>query len=267
MLFEHFDHYALARMVTAAALAILGILQIVRPGCFWGISMYFKGARAAFSSAQRERLAKVLAARAAAEGDTDVYSRYVGGFTILMAALALLPSVPFVLPYSLSCLAMALSTLLSYLQFRRATERRVAALARRNVWASLPPPAMTATAICIVGACLFAFYPQFRAGVAIVVLAAIVLVGVAWRVAVAPALLFGDDSQIEYLVDEHLRLSRATSMLSLACAPLTVLVLLAWATLPWSAHFFSAVTIIVLLAFISAVAFSFNPMRKRISLA
>ena len=267
MAFEHLTHDQLARVFTAGALVFLGVLQVIRPSCFWGLSMYFKGTRAAFSAEQRERLARVLEAREHAEGNTDAYQRSVGVLTIIMAPIALIPAIPFVLPYSLSCVAMAVAVLFSYLHFRRATERRVAPLVRRTVWASLSPLAVAATCVCLVGAALFAAYPQFRAGVLVVIAAAIVLFAVAWRVATAPAILFGDDSQLEYLVDEHLRFSRAMNMLALVCAPATVLVALAWATLPPTAHFFDVVMYTVAAAFIVVIALSLNPIRKRIRLA
>jgi hypothetical protein len=264
---EHLTHDELARLFTAGALVFLGVLQIIKPSCFWGLSIYFRGTRAAFSPEQRERLARVLAARERAEGNTDAYSRLVGVLTIVMAPIALIPAIPFVLPYSISCVAMALSILFSYLRFRRATERRVAPLVRRTVWASLPPLAVAATLVCLAGAALFAAYPQFRAGVLVVIVAAAVLFAVAWRVATAPAILFGDDSQLEYLVDEHLRVSRATNLLALVCAPPTVLVALAWATLPPSAHFFDVVMFTVAAAFVVVIALSLNPIRKRIRIA
>lgn len=267
MVLEHLTHDQLAHIVTAGALFFLGTLQIIAPGCFWGMSIYFKGTRAAFSPEQRERLARVLTERQGAEGNTDTYSRIVGVFTIVMGTIALIPGVPFVLPYSLSCVAMAAAVLSSYLQFRRATERRVAPLVRRSLWTSLPPLAVAGTLVCLVGAGLFAAYPQFRAGVLIVVAADAVLLFVAWRVAVAPAILFGNDSQLEYLVDEHLRFSRAMNLLALACAPPTVLVALAWATLPASAYFANAVTAMVVAAFFVVIATSFSPIRKRIRLA
>jgi hypothetical protein len=193
--------------------------------------------------------------------------RFVGILTIVMAPIALIPAVPYVLPYSLSCVAMAAAILLSYLHFRRATERRVAPLVRRSVWASLSPLGVAATLVCVIGAGLFAAYPQFRVGVVIVTAAGIVLLAVAWRVAVAPAILFGDDPQLEYLVDEHIRFSRATNLLALACAPATVLVGLASATLPQSAHFFGVVVLTVAAAFLVVIAVSLNPIRKRIRLA
>src|SRR5512135_413432 len=100
MALEHLSHDQLARVVTAGALVFLGVLQIVAPSCFWGMSMYFKGTRAALSPDQSERLARVLTARERAEGNTNAYRRFVGILTILMAPMALVPSIPFVLPYS-----------------------------------------------------------------------------------------------------------------------------------------------------------------------
>lgn len=267
MALEHLNHDQLARVVTAGALVFLGVLQIIAPSCFWGLSMYFKGTRAALGPGEKERLARVLDAREHAEGNTDSYLRFVGILTIAMAPIALIPAVPFVLPYSLSCVAMAMAILLSYLHFRRATERRVAPLVRRDVWASLPPAALGATMVCLAGAASFGAYPQFRTGVSIVIVAAIVLLAVAWRVATAPAILFGEDAQLEYLVDEHVRSSRATNLLALVCAPPTVLVALAWATLPPSARFFDVVMFVVAAAFVVVIAVSLNPIRKRIRLA
>lgn len=267
MSFEHLTPDQLARIVTTGALILLGVLQIITPGCFSGVSMYFKGARAAFSSEQRERLAHILAARRDAEGDSDVYSRYAGGLFILMAPLALVPSVPYVLPYALSCLAKAAAVLLSYLRVRRATERRVAALVYRSPWASLPPLAIAAAAVCLLGATYFAAYPQFRFGVVVVIASSIALFGIAWRVAVSRTILFGNDSQLEYAIDEHVRFCRATSLVALACTPPTVLVLLAAAALPSSGHFVGGVTMAVLIGFVAAMLVSLNPMRKRIVLA
>ena len=196
----HLTADQLARGVTAAALAFLGILQILRPGCLWGMGMYFAGARAAFSPDQRERLARVLAARTEVEGDTDAFTRYAGFFTIAMAAVALVPSVPYVLPYAASCSATAVAILCIYLHFRRATTRRVAPFVHRTPWTSLSPLALVTVAVCILGAAAFATLPQYRVGGIIVVVTAIALCAIAWRVAIAPAILFGDDPQLEYLV-------------------------------------------------------------------
>lgn len=259
MLEHHLDHLMIARIFNSATLLLLGIFQIAAPRCFWGLSIYFKGAQ--------ERIKRVLKARERAEGDSDAFMRYTGVFTIVMAGLALIKSVPFVLPYALSCLALAAAVVASYLHFRRATERRVAPLVRRTIWTSLPPLAMFSTAICLLGAASFAVYPELRVGLSIVIVSALVLLGVAWRVATAPAILFGDDSQVEYLVDERLRFCRAMSLVALACAPLTVFVAFGWAMLPWNASVFNIITLVVAVAFVIVVVMSTNPMRERISVA
>ena len=263
----HLTADQLARGVTAAALAFLGILQILRPACLWGMGVYFAGARAAFSPDQRERLARVLAARSEAEGDTDAFTRYAGFFTLAMAAVALVPSVPYVLPYAASCSATAVAILCIYLHFRRATTRRVAPLVHRTPWTSLSPLALVTVAVCILGAAAFATLPQYRVGGIIVVVTAVALCAIAWRVAISPAILFGDDPQLEYLVDEHVRFCRATSLAALACAPPTVLVLLAGAALRPDVRFFDVVSAVVLAAFVVAMVVSLNPLRKRLALA
>lgn len=269
---QHLDHLVAARHLTAFTLLFLGVFQIVRPRCFWGLSMYFHGIwRLALPArgiaVDDQRLKRVLEARERAEGDSDAFMRYAGAFTIAMGGLVLIQSVPFVLPYALSCLGLAVAVIASYLHYRRVTERRVAALVRRTLWTSLPPLAMVATAICLVGTAAFAVYPELRVGVAIVIVCAIALLAVAWRVAMAPAILFGDDSQLEYLVDEHLRFCRVMSLVSLACAPPTVLVAFGWAMLPWNVPVFNVVTLAVAIAFTSVLVMNLARRRKRISLA
>jgi hypothetical protein len=161
-------------------------------------------------------------------------------------------------------LALAVATLLAYLKFRRLSERRIAPLVRRTAWASLPPLVIAAWAICLAGAAAFAVFPQYRIGAIAAVVSGIVLGAIAWKVAIAPANLFGDDAQLEYQVDEHVRFCRATGLISLACAPSTVLVLLAGAALRSGPSVFNAVTWLVTIAFVVVIAVSLNPLRKRI---
>ncbi len=266
MSIEHLSPDQLARIVTAIAIGLLGILEIATPGCFGSIKFYFRGARAALGPEQRARLQRVVEARVDAEG-TDVYTRYAGVFTIAMAGLALLPAVPMVLPYTASCAALAIAVFLAYLHFRRNTERRVAPLVRRNAWSSLPPLVLTCAGICIAAALSLTAYPQYRIPALAAALSGIVLCAIAWSVAVAPAMLFGDDTQVEYLVDEHVRFCRATGLIALACAPPTNLVLFAWAEFHVTPPLVVAATWAVLAAFLIVIVVSLNPVRKRIMLA
>jgi len=262
----HAFHDELARIVTAGALVLLGILEIATPGCFGSIGQYFRGARAGLEPAQRARLTRVLDARIDAEG-TDSYTRYAGVFTLAMAGVALLSLLSGVIAYAASCAALAIAMLLAYLHFRRACERRIAALAPRNPWTSLPPLVLACAGICIIAAAALAIYPQYRiAGVA-AVLSALGLCAIAWRVAVAPAMLFGDDTQLEYLVDEHVRFCRATGLVALACAPALMLVMFAWAELHVVPPLLAVAVWAVVVAFLVVMIVSINPMRKRIMLA
>ncbi len=272
MFAQHAHQLATARFFTAFVLFFLGVFQIASPRCFWGLSIYFKGVwrvsmppRAA--GTQRDRLDRVLEARERAEGDYGAAIRWAGALTIAMAGLVLIPVVPYAVPYALSCLGIAIAVMVSYVRFRRLTDRRVAPLVRRTPWTALPPTALLATGVCLFGAASLAVYPEFRVSAAIVVASSIVLVGIAWRVATAPAMLFGDDSQLEYAVDEHLRFCRTMSLVALACAPATVFVGLGWALLPPNAPFFNVVTLAVAAAFLVVLALSLNPIRKRFKLA
>src|SRR5260370_42695697 len=106
---SHLTSDQLARAFTAAALGLLGILQIARPGCFWGLSMYFAGARAAFSPDQPARLVHVLTARTKAEGDTDAYTRYAGVSPTAMAAFEVIAARALLFPDAASARACALA--------------------------------------------------------------------------------------------------------------------------------------------------------------
>lgn len=262
----HLHHDMLAHLATAITVGGLGLLEIATPGCFGSIGIYFRGARAGLDPEQRARLARVIDARKTAEG-TDVYTRAAGVFTVAMGVLALFPSVPYILPYTASCVALALAVLLAYLHFRRASERRVAPLIARNPWASFPPLVMACAAVCLASTASFAVYPQYRIGAIAAVICGIGLCAIAWHVAVAPAMLFGDDAQLEYAVDEHVRFCRATGLVSLACAPQIVLVMFATAELSVLPAFFNAASWAALAAFLVVMVVSINPMRKRLSIA
>jgi hypothetical protein len=266
MSIEHVPQEQLARVFTALTIAFLGILEITRPGCFGSIGQYFRGARAALAPEQQARLSRVLDARIDAEG-TDPYTRYAGAFTLAMAAVALLPQVPSVLPYAASCAGLAIAVFISYLHFRRTSDRRVAPLARRNPWASLPPLVLACAGVCIGAAGSLVVYPQYRVAAIVAAASGLALCAIAWRIAVAPAMLFGNDTQLEYLVDEHVRFCRATGLIALACAPAIVLVMFAWAELRVVPPLLEAATWTAVAAFFVIMIVSLNPMRKRIMVA
>lgn len=264
---EHLGHEQVARIFIAFMQALMGVLQLASPGCFSGTSMYFRGARASLTPQQRDRLERVLDARSGVEGNTYAATRWSGIFAIALAPLVLIPAVPYVLPYAASCLVLAFATLVAYVQLRRATERRVAPLLRRTPLSAFSPMALAAVAVCLAGALAFATLPQFRLAAIAIVLASLALCAIAWRVAVAPAILVGDDPQLEYAVDEHVRFCRTTGLIALACAPAAAFVFIAGASLRDGGPFFTAVTLAVGAAFVVAMVVSQGPLRKRLRLA
>jgi hypothetical protein len=91
---------------------------------------------------------------------------------------------------------------------------------------------------------------------------------IAWRIAAAPALLFGKDATFEYAVDQRLRNARATTIASLACAPAVVFVAFAGPRLsPDLAVFGNLAWPIVLVAFLVSLALSMLPIFRRFSFA
>src|ERR1700728_3686680 len=129
MTFAHLTHDQLARDWVAIVLVALGVFQLRSPGCFEGIRKYFRGAWAALSNEQSERLRSVIEARSCAEGAGS--ARYAGVFTIAMALLELWPAMPLIMPYAASCLETAYATWMAYQKVRRSTEVRFAPLAHR----------------------------------------------------------------------------------------------------------------------------------------
>lgn len=259
-------HYTV-RLALAAALVALGLFALVFPDCFLGIGGYFKRA-GDLSPDQRERLGRVLAMRREAEGISRGYGRYLAVACFALAAAEFVPAVPFVLPYALCCLAFAFTTSLSYLQMRRATERRVAPLVRRSPLSALPVIAMAAMLCCFAVVLPFIVFSSERFSAIAVAASTLILGLIAWRIAVAPALLFGKDATFEYAVDQRLRNARATTIASLACAPAVVFVAFAGSRLsPDLAAFGNLAWPIVLVAFLVSLVVSMLPIFRRVSLA
>jgi hypothetical protein len=204
-------------------------------------------------------------AREKAEGISANYGRMLGVTALVLAALEAVPGVPFILPYALFCLAAALLTLLAYLQFRRAVERRVAPLVRRSPFTAFPPLLIVAVACSFLVSLALATYPLERIGALVVAGATLVLGVIAWRIANAPALLVGIDPALEYAVDERVRVGRARNVANLACAPAFVAVILVTPTLPPQyATFGSVATVVVVAAFFVSLASSLIPLRRPI---
>jgi hypothetical protein len=259
-------HYA-ARLTLAAAMVAIGLFALIFPDCFLGIGGYFKRS-GDLSPEERERLNRVLTMRREAEGVSGANGRYLAVACFILAAAELVPAMPFVLPYALCCLALAFTTFLSYVQMRRATQRRVAPLVRRSPLSALPLIAMAAMLCCFAVVLPFVVYSSERLSAIAVAASTLILGSIAWRIAVAPALLFGQDATFEYAVDQRLRNARATTIAMLACAPAVVFVAFAAPRLsPELAFYGNLAWPIVLIAFLVSLVVSMLPIFRRISFA
>ncbi|MGA7356162.1 MAG: hypothetical protein WBW76_12110 [Candidatus Cybelea sp.] len=252
----------------AVAMGLVSLAAFAWPRCFAGVAGYFTRWATKMPADEQERLSRVVGAREEAEGISAGYGRLLGVVAILLAALEAVRAIPFIVPYALFCLAAATVTLLAYLQFRRAVERRVAPLVRRSPFTAFPPILIVAVACSFLISMALAAYPPERIG-ALVVAASTLLLGiVAWRVATAPALLIGLDPQLEYAVDERVRVGRARNIANLACAPAFVTIALVSPTLPAQyATFGSVAMALVAAAFVISLAASFLPLRQPIRVA
>jgi hypothetical protein len=212
------------RVSMALVMAVLGITQIVFPRRYCGADVFFKRGFGELTPEQSGRLGRVLDARRDAEGVSLLPTRYTGLLGIAMAALEFVPGIPFVIPYAIYCLCSALTILASYLHVRRETERRTAPLRRRSPLDALPPILIGAFAGCFLGVVVLIGIAPHPAGSIAVAVSMLILAWIAWRIAGSQSVMFGDDPQLEYAVDERLRATRAAGTVALACAPAVVLV-------------------------------------------
>jgi hypothetical protein len=259
--------YAISRLFTAAVIIGIGLAVLRWPQCYTSVRRYFKRV-GELPPSERDRVDRVLAARKEAEDIPAAYGRYLAMTILALGVLGLLPVVPMVLPYALLCLAFAGFTLLAYLRFRRATERRVAPLVRRSALRVFSPVLVAAMICCFIATVGLAAYPPQRVSAIIAVIAMLVLGFVAWRIAEAPALLLGDDPQWEYAVDARVRICRARDVAALACATAVVVVGFAYPSLLAGFHLYGTIALpVVYAAFAVSVVASIGPLYQTLRVA
>lgn len=136
---------------------------------------------------------------------------------IVSAVAALTPVEPGVL-YGIVLLSGALSMTLAFVQLRNRQPVRVAVLSRRSASAVIPAIWFAAAALQGVLALSVLRVQADALGAVFVCVSTLACTILAWRVTEMPALLAGDDVEVERLLDERLRFHRAASVLFLALA-------------------------------------------------
>jgi len=211
----------LPRVLTSVVLALAGLTTLSFPGCFAAVCPYF--ARVDLPSPYEDRLDEVLCARKAAENIPMWFGAMLGLISLALAAAAWLPAVSPAIPYAAWCLAFAATTAIACVRFRRATQRRVAALVPRDRRSALPPAVVVAIAACVAVELALVVSSPYRLVWAAVAIASATLLWIAWQLAEAPALILGADVPVECYVDDRLRAVRTINVAGLASAPMLFL--------------------------------------------
>lgn len=117
----------------------------------------------------------------------------------IIAVLVLLQVVSPVVGYSFLCLALAGFQLADLLQDERAraARRRVAMLAPRAAAEVVPTVWVVLAIACALIVAPYVILDEQRVAASIVAVCALVMAGIAWRIASAPVQLFGDDLRYE----------------------------------------------------------------------
>lgn len=165
--------------------------------------------------------ARVLSAYHRRERSEALPQRWMTGWLAAcsfgMAAVTALTHASVTLLYAALVAATAFVLTIAYLRLQHFTKRRFAALQVRNPNAIVP---QYAWAIVATSALLpFLWLPSAGVVSALVAASGIVIVYLARRVALMPALLSGADVAAETYVDTRLRAARTTSLLATAAAP------------------------------------------------
>jgi hypothetical protein len=211
--------------LVVAFMAALGLVQIVWPKKFaGGIRAYVCKSFESVTPDEAERLARVLDARVAAEAGSETYLRLSGAFALCVAASVPLLKIPVLTAFGIGCFGMAVILTLAYGEFRRPTERRAARLARRAPLRSVSPVVLANAAVCGFAALQLLVFPEWRFGVAALLVAGAIVLFLAWRVAAAPARLLGEDPSVESAIDERVRYCRASAIAFCAAVPLYAVV-------------------------------------------
>jgi hypothetical protein len=202
---------------TSAVLAFVGLWALSFPGCFAAVRSYFS--RVNLPPIDEKRLNDVLSARKDAENIPMWLGRALGLVSLALAVPGLVPHASPAVSYAAWCVAFAAATAFACMRFRQAAKRRVALLVPRDPLAALPLPVPAAIAACIVVEISLAIVSPFHTAWAAVAVASSVLVWIAWQIAMAPALILGNDVPVETYVDSRLRAARTMNVAGLAIVP------------------------------------------------
>ena len=167
--------------------------------------------------ATAERLKAALLRRKSAEGISMNLGWIVAVVAFLCAGLTWFTDVVPQVWYAVLCLTISGTFGIVLLRLRTALTKRAAQLAPRRVGAPL-----WVFILALISAVSLLAFTEDRAlmlAAVLVMISCIVTTAIAWRVATMPALLTGEDPDVEAFVDDRLRRTRTLMILIYAVVP------------------------------------------------
>lgn len=210
----------LSRGLLALIIGGTGVGYLVRPRYFADVPLCL--GRWPVDETQRARLDRALCARRAVEAIPSGFGTLLGVISLVLAASEFIRALPLILPYAVWCVVISFGMLGVYRYFKRASERRVALLRARKPSDSLSPLLVGAFALAVVAMFGIAGFSRDSLGATLVALSGAVILWIGWQIAEAPALLLGDDVEAESVIDQRLRVLRATSALITGLCPMII---------------------------------------------
>ena len=175
----------------------------------------------------------VLGARAARCDGASALPRFVvAADALVIALLVFLGVVAPVVGYGMLCVVLVAGLLFDLMREERARRRRVASLAPRPAAEAVPAVWVAIAVASVLMLVPYAMLKEQRAGAVMVGICALVMAGIAWRIASAPVQLRGDDVQSERLRDRASRSLRAGMSAVLAIGSIFVFLSFVNASLP-----------------------------------
>jgi hypothetical protein len=197
-----------------AAFAGLGIFMLASPTRYANIEAYFCRMRVKCSI--RDRIVEAAERRKSIENISPTLGRATGLFAILCAVIAVFTPYPPLMLYAAFCLGFVGFLGVTYLQLRNTQYKRAASLEIRSPLNVLPVYWYALAFVAALFPLLDLRSPMLQVAAVIVTVCSLTLIVFAWRLALAPALLTGEDPDAEQFVDDRLRFIRTASTLVFA---------------------------------------------------
>lgn len=162
----------------------------------------------------------VLAVRVGRRSTASAFALFaVAAVSLAVAVLVVLRAVSPIVGYAVLCLSLASFQLFDLLQDEHARRRKVASLAPRPAAETVPAIWVGVAAASVLMLVPYVLHGEERAAALVVGICALVMAGIAWRIASAPVQLYGEDVRAERLRDRASRSRKAgvSAVIAIGC--------------------------------------------------